>query len=157
MLLSSSFSISFLHTRSPAAFPHGRFQKTYSWGSYDCSCPLSDIAATSFQKKPQAFNTCSRIKIQLYLPCSVNLPAWPFAWPALESRLFEKKISARRDSNPRPSPWQGDAPPLSHSRILLFPVDLDCLPWTKWMILQCPEFVNGSIVLFFPTFSEINW
>ena len=25
--------------------------------------------------------------------------------------------SARRDSNPRPSPWQGDAPPLSHSRL----------------------------------------
>lgn len=23
--------------------------------------------------------------------------------------------SARRDSNPRPSPWQGDTPPLSHS------------------------------------------
>ena len=28
--------------------------------------------------------------------------------------LFE---STRRDSNPRPSPWQGDTPPLSHSRI----------------------------------------
>ena len=27
--------------------------------------------------------------------------------------------SARRDSNPRPSPWQGDAPPLSHSRIYI--------------------------------------
>ena len=25
--------------------------------------------------------------------------------------------SARRDSNPRPSPWQGDTPPLSHSRL----------------------------------------
>ena len=31
---------------------------------------------------------------------------------------FCKKISARRGSNPRPSPWQGDAPPLSHSRII---------------------------------------
>ena len=30
---------------------------------------------------------------------------------------FQKK-SARRDSNPRPSPWQGDTPPLSHSRII---------------------------------------
>ncbi|MBZ4668456.1 MAG: hypothetical protein PWP07_516 [Epulopiscium sp.] len=28
------------------------------------------------------------------------------------------QISARRDSNPRPSPWQGDAPPLSHSRTI---------------------------------------
>ena len=31
--------------------------------------------------------------------------------------LNEKKRSTRRDSNPRPSPWQGDAPPLSHSCI----------------------------------------
>ena len=29
-------------------------------------------------------------------------------------------ISARRDSNPRPSPWQGDTPPLSHSRISIY-------------------------------------
>ena len=29
--------------------------------------------------------------------------------------LFE---STRRDSNPRPSPWQGDTPPLSHSCML---------------------------------------
>ena len=26
-------------------------------------------------------------------------------------------LSTRRDSNPRPSPWQGDTPPLSHSCI----------------------------------------
>ncbi len=31
------------------------------------------------------------------------------------SFVFE---SARRGSNPRPPPWQGGAPPLSHSRIL---------------------------------------
>ena len=30
------------------------------------------------------------------------------------SHLIE---STRRDSNPRPSPWQGDTPPLSHSCI----------------------------------------
>ena len=30
---------------------------------------------------------------------------------------FQKK-SAGRDSNPRPSPWQGDTPPLSRSRII---------------------------------------
>ena len=37
-----------------------------------------------------------------------------------QEKTLEKqglKLSARRDSNPRPSPWQGDAPPLSHSRI----------------------------------------
>ena len=44
----------------------------------------------------------------------------------LEPKKYEKKTiasaivfkiceSARRDSNPRPSPWQGDTPPLSHS------------------------------------------
>ena len=31
--------------------------------------------------------------------------------------LLRKEKSARRDSNSRPSPWQGDALPLSHSRI----------------------------------------
>ena len=33
-----------------------------------------------------------------------------------EIRLLKQK-SARRGSNPRPPPWQGGAPPLSHSRI----------------------------------------
>ena len=33
--------------------------------------------------------------------------------------LYCKKRSARRGSNPRPPPWQGGAPPLSHSRIAL--------------------------------------
>ena len=32
--------------------------------------------------------------------------------------VFGYKKSTRRDSNPRPSPWQGDTPPLSHSCIL---------------------------------------
>ena len=31
---------------------------------------------------------------------------------------FKIKKSARRGSNPRPPPWQGGAPPLSHSRII---------------------------------------
>lgn len=31
--------------------------------------------------------------------------------------IFRHKKSTRRDSNPRPSPWQGDTPPLSHSCI----------------------------------------
>ena len=33
--------------------------------------------------------------------------------------VFGYKKSTRRDSNPRPSPWQGDTPPLSHSCISL--------------------------------------
>ena len=43
----------------------------------------------------------------------------------LPSRIIHDKLkikngnkkSTRRDSNPRPSPWQGDTPPLSHSCI----------------------------------------
>ena len=36
----------------------------------------------------------------------------------LSHNSFEKEKSARRDSNPRPSPWQGDTPPLSHLRMM---------------------------------------
>ena len=35
----------------------------------------------------------------------------------LYTQILGNKKSTRRDSNPRPSPWQGDAPPLSHSCI----------------------------------------
>ncbi len=37
--------------------------------------------------------------------------------------------SGRRDSNPRPSPWQGDALPLSHFRM----VTLDRSDHTWWL------------------------
>ncbi len=46
-----------------------------------------------------------------------------FADPCLTTWLWRQKISAelywsgKRDSNSRHSPWQGDALPLSHSRI----------------------------------------
>ena len=42
--------------------------------------------------------------------------------------LFE---STRRDSNPRPSPWQGDTPPLSHSCIRYVPSK----PHTNYLLL----------------------
>ena len=38
----------------------------------------------------------------------------------LDDSFFYLFESTRRDSNPRPSPWQGDTPPLSHSRIILY-------------------------------------
>ena len=42
----------------------------------------------------------------------------PLLYPAeLQALIF--KWSGRRDSNPRPSPWQGDALPLSHFRIFI--------------------------------------
>ena len=48
-----------------------------------------------------------------------------FADPCLTTWLWRQKISAefcwsgKRDSNSRHSPWQGDALPLSHSRIFI--------------------------------------
>ena len=39
-----------------------------------------------------------------------------------DQNLLGNKKSARRDSNPRPPPWQGGAPPLSHSRLSCFSV-----------------------------------
>ena len=48
-----------------------------------------------------------------------------FADPCLTTWLWRQKISAefdwsgKRDSNSRHSPWQGDALPLSHSRMII--------------------------------------
>ena len=48
-------------------------------------------------------------------------PAWKAgALPLSYTRI--KKWSGRRDSNPRPSPWQGDALPLSHFRIIILDI-----------------------------------
>ena len=43
------------------------------------------------------------------------------AWKAevLPLNYIRKNWSGRRDSNSRPSPWQGDALPLSHFRVIL--------------------------------------
>ena len=37
-----------------------------------------------------------------------------------------KLLSGRWDSNPRPSPWQGDVLPLYYARILVVPADREC-------------------------------
>ena len=44
---------------------------------------------------------------------------------------YPQKASTRRDSNPRPSPWQGDTPPLSHSCIRYVPSK----PHTNYLLL----------------------
>ena len=50
------------------------------------------------------------------LQSSLGLNFWEN--PAARRRLLQLAIwSGRRDLNPRPSPWQGDALPLSYSRI----------------------------------------
>ena len=57
-------------------------------------------------------------------------------------------LSARRGSNPRPSPWQGDAPPLSHSRILYC---FSLLSVSDYVIIQhIFLFVNTFFLIFFP-------
>ncbi len=40
--------------------------------------------------------------------------------------VFYKKLSGRWDSNPRPSPWQGDVLPLYYARILVWLSDREC-------------------------------
>ena len=62
---------------------------------------------------------------------------------------FCNKKSARRESNPRPPPWQGDAPPLSHSRIVLCKI---ALTRTSDILSHVPIKVNTIIILFFSLF-----
>src|SRR5579859_3692408 len=44
--------------------------------------------------------------------------AVPYHLATSPCRVLSNKGSGRRGSNPRLSPWQGDALPLSHSRVL---------------------------------------
>ena len=58
---------------------------------------------------------------------------------------FLKSKSTRRDSNPRPSPWQGDTPPLSHSCKICCAVTVSA---TKHMIPENGTFVNRYFLSF---------
>ena len=68
--------------------------------------------------------------------------------------LLGIKKSTRRDSNPRPSPWQGDTPPLSHSCMFWF------LNRTMIIIMMPFWFVNHFLyffkVFFFFGFLELQ-
>ena len=68
------------------------------------------------------------------------------------SRNLKNKKSARRDSNPRPSPWQGDTPPLSHSRIFAFLSFV--VHRTKGTILYFLIFVNTIFYFSFLFFQQ---
>ena len=64
--------------------------------------------------------------------------------------FFRNKKSARRDSNPRPRPWQGRAPPtepLAH-------IVLKYLSSTKYNILYVPLYVNTFFNFFY--FSQVR-
>ena len=58
------------------------------------------------------------------------------------------KKSARRESNPRPPPWQGGAPPLSHSRIVLCKLSA-ALTRTSSILLHVPGNVNSFLKFFY--------
>ena len=58
---------------------------------------------------------------------------------------YPQKASTRRDSNPRPSPWQGDTPPLSHSCKICCAVTVSA---TKHMIPENGTFVNRYFLSF---------
>jgi hypothetical protein len=47
--------------------------------------------------------------------------------------------SGRRDLNPRPSPWQGDALPLSYSRNYLFSISAGMRPVNAGRLEQTPQ------------------
>ena len=72
-----------------------------------CSCGLRP-ARPGRESNPRT-GICSP------LPKPLGHPAGAGAAPA--RRLPAPVPSGRRDSNPRPSPWQGDALPLSHVRV----------------------------------------
>ena len=61
---------------------------------------------------------------------------------------FCNKKSARRESNPRPPPWQGGAPPLSHSRIVLCKLSA-ALTRTSSILLHVPGNVNSFLKFFY--------
>ena len=61
---------------------------------------------------------------------------------------FCNKKSARRESNPRPPPWQGGAPPLSHSRIVLCKLSV-ALTRTSSILLHVPGNVNSFFKFFY--------
>ena len=56
-------------------------------------------------------------KVERMMRIELTLSAWKAE--VLPLNYIRKEWSGRRDSNSRPSPWQGDALPLSHFRIFI--------------------------------------
>ena len=64
---------------------------------------------------PTICPTCLYKKLERMMRIELTLSAWKAE--VLPLNYIRKIWSGRRDSNSRPSPWQGDALPLSHFRI----------------------------------------
>src|SRR3990172_12747062 len=91
---------------------------TSASGGEDCDCDDSD-ERNEETARPRA--TASVLAIQERTSLSIRNRAShsivSLAWrPPSVPEGGEKKWSGRRDSNPRPPPWQGGALPLSHFR-----------------------------------------
>ena len=80
---------------------------------------------------------------------TVSLPDDYFSIYTLSNRqCLLLNQSARRDSNPRPRPWQGRAPPtepLAHIRVLVL---------STWIILHYPLFFVNNFFHFIQHFFE---
>ncbi len=61
--------------------------------------------------------TCLYKKLERMMRIELTLSAWKAE--VLPLNYIRKIWSGRRDSNSRPSPWQGDALPLSHFRMYM--------------------------------------
>ncbi len=89
----------------------------------------SDLYLRSLFKKPNGFVVFpNKGNTFIYLEASTGLEPvmrvlQTLALPAWPRRRTLKKQSGRRDSNSRPSPWQGDVLPLNYTRRVR-PLDL---------------------------------
>src|SRR5690554_358743 len=89
----------------------------------------------------------------------LQTPALPLGYAA------DKKWSGKRDSNPRPSPWQGDALPLSYFRPLLSGNTYNDTTRNTWVsrglprktYLPCPFFFIGRNHWSLPTTFLLAW
>ena len=69
-----------------------------------------------------SYEPASFLKVERMMRIELTLSAWKAEVLPL-NYIRRKSWSGRRDSNSRPSPWQGDALPLSHFRIKILLVE----------------------------------
>ncbi len=88
--------------------PHRTYLNTYN-GALNRTLPETSLLTEPQNWRSEALSWCPN--------SDSNQGHGDFQSPALPTELSGHKTwSGRRDSNSRPSPWQGDALPLSHFR-----------------------------------------
>src|SRR5678815_1360234 len=79
----------------------------------------------------------STFMADLRSPCPWWVDAEQAKWArSITDEPISSVWSGRRDSNPRPSPWQGDALPLSHFRVSAHPFYLTFTLFAKFRSLH---------------------